>query len=210
MALVGKSGSGKTTIAKLVLGLHSPTSGEILIDGYRLNNLDKRSYRTQIGVVDQNTFLFGGTILENLTIAHPQATRSEIESACKLAACDFIEKLPAKYETKIGEGGGLLSGGQKQRLAIARALVGNPKLLILDEATSNLDTESERIIQENLHHVLANRTTLVIAHRLSTVRYADVILVMEKGKLVESGTHLELVARRGMYYRLVNEQFGVG
>ncbi|MGK7897250.1 MAG: peptidase domain-containing ABC transporter [Xenococcus sp. (in: cyanobacteria)] len=207
VALVGRSGSGKTTIAKLILGLYSPTQGKIMIDGYDLNNIHLRSLRQQTGVVDQDTFLFGGTILENLTIAHPKANKSQIQQAVKLAgAQEFIEQFPLKYQTQIGEGGGLLSGGQRQRLAIARALLGKPRLLIFDEATSNLDAESERIIQNNLNTILNNQTTLIIAHRLSTVRNADLILVMDQGLLVESGTHSELMEKKGQYYYLNQQQ----
>ena len=207
VALVGRSGSGKTTIAKLILGLYTPTQGKIIIDGCELNNVNLRSLRQQTGVVDQDTFLFGGTILENLTVAHPKATNSQIQRAVKLAgAQEFIEQFPLKYQTQIGEGGGLLSGGQRQRLAIARALLGKPRLLIFDEATSNLDAESERIIQNNLNTILNNQTTLIIAHRLSTVRNADLILVMDRGLLVESGTHQELMEKKGQYYYLNQQQ----
>ena len=207
VALVGRSGSGKTTIAKLILGLYTPTQGKIIIDGYNLNNVNLRSLRQQTGVVDQDTFLFGGTILENLTIAHPKATQLQIQRAVKLAGAEeFIEKFPLKYQTQIGEGGGLLSGGQRQRLAIARALLGKPRLLIFDEATSNLDAESERIIQNNLNTILTHQTTIIIAHRLSTVRNADLILVMDQGLLVERGTHQELMAKEGQYYYLNQQQ----
>ena len=207
VALVGRSGSGKTTVAKLLLGLYTPTKGKILIDGRDLSSVSLHSLRKQTGIVDQNTFLFGGTIKENLTVAHPNATNAELERACKLAgAADFIQELPLKYETQIGEGGGLMSGGQRQRLAIARALLNNPRLLILDEATSNLDAESEQIIQNNLDTILRNQTTLVIAHRLSTVRNADLILVLDRGLLVESGSHEVLMAKRGQYYYLNQQQ----
>ena len=207
IALVGRSGSGKTTIAKLLLGLYPPTQGKIIIDGYNLHNVNLRSLRQQTGVVDQDTFLFGGTIRENLTIAHPKATNEQIQQAVKLAgAQEFIENFPLKYQTQIGEGGGLLSGGQRQRLAIARALLGKPRLLIFDEATSNLDAESERIIQHNLNTILNNQTTLIIAHRLSTVRNADLILVMDNGLLVERGTHQELMKKKGQYYYLNQQQ----
>jgi HlyB family type I secretion system ABC transporter len=207
VALVGRSGSGKTTISKLVLGLYPPTEGKILIDGYDVTSLSLRSLRQQIGVVDQDTFLFGGTIRENITVGHPEATlENVIEAAQQAGAHQFIKELPMGYETQIGEGGGMLSGGQRQRLAIARALLGNPRLLILDEATSSLDAESERIIQTNLNTILTNRTTLVIAHRLSTVRNADRILVLDKGILIESGTHDELMAKRGHYFYLNQQQ----
>jgi ATP-binding cassette subfamily B protein len=207
VALVGRSGSGKTTIAKLLLGLYPATEGRILMDGYDINSLALRSLRQQIGVVDQDTFLFGGTIRENISIGHPDASLEEvIEAATQAGAHSFIEALPMGYETQIGEGGGMLSGGQRQRLAIARALLGNPRLLILDEATSHLDAESERIIQTNLSSILHDRTTLVIAHRLSTVRHADLILVLDRGVLVESGTHDDLMAQRGHYFYLNQQQ----
>ena len=207
VALVGRSGSGKTTISKLVLGLYPPTDGKVLIDGQDITSLSLRSLREQVGVVDQDTFLFGGTIRENISLGQPSATLEQVMEAARLAGADeFIKKLPMGYETQIGEGGGMLSGGQRQRLAIARALLGNPPLLILDEATSHLDAESERIIQRNLNTILKGRTTLVIAHRLSTVRNADLILVLERGVLIESGTHKELMAKRGNYFYLNQQQ----
>ncbi len=207
VALVGRSGSGKTTISKLVLGLYPPTDGKVLIDGQDITSISLRSLRQEVGVVDQDTFLFGGTIRENISLAHPGAPLTEVIEAAKLAgADDFIKKLPMGYESQIGEGGGLLSGGQRQRIAIARALLGNPRLLILDEATSHLDTESERIIQQNLNTILKGRTTLVIAHRLSTVQNADMILVLDKGVLIESGNHAELMAKRGHYFYLNQQQ----
>jgi ATP-binding cassette subfamily B protein len=207
VAVVGRSGSGKTTLSKLILGLYLPTDGKVLIDGHDVTSIALRSLRSQIGVVDQDTFLFGGTIRENINIAHPEATIEEIITAAQLAGADeFIQKMPMGYETEIGEGGGMLSGGQRQRLAIARALLGNPRLLVLDEATSHLDSESERIIQHNLRTILQGRTSLIIAHRLSTVRHADLILVLDRGLLVESGTHDELIARKGHYYYLNQQQ----
>ncbi|MEH1848322.1 MAG: peptidase domain-containing ABC transporter [Nostoc sp.] len=210
VALVGRSGSGKTTISKLVLGLYPPTDGKVLIDEHDITSLSLRSLREQVGVVDQDTFLFGGTIRENISLAHPGATLAEIIEAARLAGADeFIKKLPMGYESQIGEGGGMLSGGQRQRIAIAKALLGNPKLLILDEATSHLDVESERIIQTNLNTIIQGRTTLVIAHRLSTVRNADLILVLDRGVLIESGTHQELMAKRGHYFYLNHQQLDV-
>ncbi|MBD2451305.1 peptidase domain-containing ABC transporter [Nostoc sp. FACHB-152] len=210
VALVGRSGSGKTTISKLVLGLYPATDGKVLIDGQDINSLSLRSFRQKVGVVDQDTFLFGGTIRENISLGHPGATLTEVIEAAKLAGADeFITKLPMGYETQIGEGGGLLSGGQRQRIAIARALLGNPQLLILDEATSHLDTESERIIQKNFNTILKGRSSLIIAHRLSTVRNADLILVLDKGVLIESGTHAELMAKRGHYFYLNQQQADV-
>jgi ATP-binding cassette subfamily B protein len=210
VALVGRSGSGKTTISKLVLGLYPPTDGKILIDGHDITSISLRSLRQQVGVVDQDTFLFGGTIRENISLGHPGTPLAAVIEAAKLAGADeFIKKLPMGYETQIGEGGGLLSGGQRQRIAIARALLANPRLLVLDEATSHLDTESERIIQQNLTTILQGRTTLVIAHRLSTIRNADLILVLDKGVLIESGTHEELMTRRGHYYYLNQQQLNI-
>ncbi|MBE9197499.1 MULTISPECIES: peptidase domain-containing ABC transporter [unclassified Nodularia (in: cyanobacteria)] len=207
VALVGRSGSGKTTISKLALGLYPPTDGKVLIDGQDITSLSLRSLREQVGVVDQDTFLFGGTIRENISLGYPGAKLEEIIEAAQLAGADeFIKKMPMGYESQIGEGGGMLSGGQRQRIAIARALLGNPQLLILDEATSHLDAESERIIQSNLNTILKGRTTLVIAHRLSTVRNADLILVLDRGVLIESGTHEELMAKRGHYFYLNHQQ----
>jgi ATP-binding cassette subfamily B protein len=207
VALVGRSGSGKTTVSKLVLGLYPPTDGNLFIDGLDITSISLRSLRQQVGVVDQDTFLFGSTIRENISLGHPGATLEEVMEAAQLAGADeFIKKLPMGYETQIGEGGGLLSGGQRQRIAIARALLGNPQLLIFDEATSHLDTESERIIQRNLNTILKGRTALVIAHRLSTVRNADLILVLDKGVLIESGTHEALMAKRGHYFYLNQQQ----
>jgi HlyB family type I secretion system ABC transporter len=210
VAVVGRSGSGKTTLAKLMLGLYTPTHGKVWIDGFDVSTIAKQPLRRRIGVVDQNTFLFGGTIRENISIAYPNASMEEIIAAATLAgAHSFIDEFPLKYETPIGEGGGLLSGGQRQRLAIARALLGDPKLLILDEATSSLDAESERLIQTNLASIAHNRTMLIIAHRLSTVRSADLILVIDKGVLVESGTHDQLIAQRGQYFYLNQQQLAI-
>lgn len=207
IAVVGRSGSGKTTLSKLILGLYPPTDGKVFIDGHDIKGIALRSLRTQIGVVDQDNFLFGGTIRENIGIAHLDASLEAITEAAHLAGADeFIQQLPMGYETQIGEGGGMLSGGQRQRLAIARALLGNPRLLIFDEATSNLDAESERIIQNNLKTILQGRTSLIIAHRLSTVRNADLILVLDGGVLVESGTHEDLIAKKGHYFYLNQQQ----
>ncbi|WP_414549672.1 peptidase domain-containing ABC transporter [Anabaena sp. CCY 0017] len=207
VAVVGRSGSGKTTLSKLILGLYPPTDGKVLIDGCDITNIALRSLRSQIGVVDQDTFLFGSTIRENISIAHPEASLEEIIQAAELAGADeFIQQLPMGYESQIGEAGGMLSGGQRQRIAIARALLGSPRLLLFDEATSHLDSESERIIQDNLKTILQGRTSVIIAHRLSTVRNADLILVLDRGILVESGTHDELIAKKGHYYYLNQQQ----
>lgn len=207
VAIVGRSGSGKTTVSKLLLGLYQPTEGKILIDGHDLAGVSLQSLRHQVGVVDQDTFLFGGSIRENITVAYPKATLAEIQEAAHLAGADlFIKELPMQYDTQIGEGGGMLSGGQRQRLAIARALLGKPRLLILDEATSNLDAESEKILQTNLNTILKQQTTIVIAHRLSTIRNADLILVLDRGKLLEQGTHDQLMAKRGHYFYLNQQQ----
>ncbi|MBD2412945.1 ABC transporter ATP-binding protein [Nostoc calcicola FACHB-389] len=207
IAVVGRSGSGKTTLSKLILGLYPPTDGKVLIDAQDVTNISLRSLRSQIGVVDQDTFLFGGTIRENISIAHPEASQEEVIEAARMAGADeFIQQMPMGYETQIGESGGMLSGGQRQRLAIARALLGNPSFLVFDEATSHLDAQSERIIQNNLKKILQGRTSLIIAHRLSTVRHADLILVLDRGILVESGTHDQLIAKKGHYFYLNQQQ----
>jgi ATP-binding cassette, subfamily B, bacterial HlyB/CyaB len=210
IALVGRSGSGKSTLAKLILGLYLPTEGRITIDGHDVTAISLRSLREQIGVVDQSNFLFGGTIRENISISHPEASLAEIiEAATQAGADEFITKLPLGYDTPIGERGGTLSGGQCQRLAIARALLGNPRLLILDEATSNLDAESERIIQNNFNRIFKGRTTIVIAHRLSTIRNADLIIVLDRGIAIESGTHQDLMRKRGHYFYLNQQQLAI-
>jgi ABC-type bacteriocin/lantibiotic exporter with double-glycine peptidase domain len=207
IALVGRSGSGKTTLSKLILGLYQPISGSISIDHQDLKNISLHSLRSQIGIVDQDTFLFSGTVKHNITLANPNATQSEIHRAAELAGADeFISKMPMGYDTEIGEGGSMLSGGQRQRIAIARALLNDPKLLIFDEATSSLDTESERIIQENLEKIRRDRSTIIIAHRLSTVQNADLILVLDKGVLIESGNHQQLMDKHGQYYHLNQQQ----
>jgi HlyB family type I secretion system ABC transporter len=207
IALVGRSGSGKTTLSKLILGLYQPLSGSISIDGQDLKHISLTSLRSQIGVVDQDTFLFSGTVKHNITLARPGATPVEIQRAAELSGAEeFISQMPMGYETEIGEGGSMLSGGQRQRIAIARALINNPRLLIFDEATSSLDTESERIIQENLEQIRRDRSTIIIAHRLSTVQNADLILVLDKGLLIESGNHDQLMAQRGQYYHLNQQQ----
>jgi subfamily B ATP-binding cassette protein MsbA len=207
-ALVGSSGSGKTTILSLVMNFIQPKKGRILLDGINLQDIKLRDYRRYLGVVLQDDFLFDGTILENIRFSNPHATFEEIKEACRIAYCDeFIEKFENGYETIVGERGVKLSGGQRQRLAIARALLSDPKILILDEATSSLDSESEQMIQEGLNNLRQGRTTFVIAHRLSTIRSADSILVVEEGKIVERGTHEELLLLDGRYKQLYDKQY---
>ncbi|WP_165867499.1 ABC transporter transmembrane domain-containing protein [Paenibacillus pinisoli] len=207
VALVGRSGSGKSTIANLMAKLYHPSSGAILLDGHDLRSLDAESLRAHIGVVQQETAIFRGSIRDNIAFRNPNASIQDIEAAAVMAgAHDFIRIAPLGYDTMIGEGGMRLSGGQSQRIAIARALLGDPPLLLFDEATSALDTESERLIQRNMDGMLKNRTTLIIAHRLSTVKHADRIIVMDKGSIVESGSHQELMEARGLYYYLIHQQ----
>lgn len=209
-ALVGPSGSGKSTIIGLIAAFHSPQSGTVLVDGVDLSTVRLDSYRTQLGVVLQETFLFDGTIWENVAFARPNATREQILEACRIARVDeFAESFEKGYETVVGERGVKLSGGQRQRVSIARALLADPRILILDEATSNLDSESEGMIQEGLRVLMQGRTTFVIAHRLSTIRRADQILVVEAGRIVERGTHSELYAAHGRYYDLYTKQHGI-
>ncbi|MEP7213844.1 MAG: ABC transporter ATP-binding protein [Acidobacteriota bacterium] len=207
-ALVGSSGSGKSTILSLVLNFIQPTKGIIRIDGSDLQSVKLRDYRRQLGVVLQDNFLFDGTVLDNIKFSNPEASLAEIREVCRIANADeFIEQFPNGYDTVVGERGVKLSGGQRQRLAIARALLANPRILILDEATSSLDSESEALIQEGLNRLREGRTTFVIAHRLSTIRSADQILVVEAGEIFERGTHLELVAMNGRYKQLYDKQY---
>jgi len=207
-ALVGSSGSGKSTILSLVLNFIQPVNGKVKIDGKDLQSVRLRDYRSHLGVVLQDNFLFDGTILDNIRFANPEAGLDNIKSVCKIANADeFIEKFPNGYETVVGERGVKLSGGQRQRIAIARALLADPRILILDEATSSLDSESEALIQEGLRNLRQGRTTFVIAHRLSTIRSADQILVVEAGEILERGTHDELIAMNGRYKQLYDKQY---
>src|SRR6266536_3076101 len=207
VALVGRSGAGKTTVTDLVARFHDPSRGRILLNGADLRDLRLRTYRDLLAIVQQDVFLFDGSVRDNIAYGRREATDAEIEEAARRAnAHEFIVKLPEQYETFIGERGVKLSGGQQQRLAIARAILASPQILILDEATSNLDTESEQLIQASMAALLAGRTTFVIAHRLSTVRRADLILLMDEGRVVERGTHEELMGVGGAYYRMVQRQ----
>ena len=207
-ALVGSSGSGKSTILSLVLNFIQPVSGVVRVDGHNLQTVKLRDYRSHLGVVLQDNFLFDGTIRENIHFANPEASLNDIKEVCRIANADeFIEKFPNGYDTVVGERGVKLSGGQRQRIAIARALLANPRILILDEATSSLDSESEALIQEGLRRLREGRTTFVIAHRLSTIRSANQILVVEAGEIVERGTHEELIAIGGRYKQLYDKQY---
>jgi ATP-binding cassette subfamily B protein/subfamily B ATP-binding cassette protein MsbA len=207
VALVGRSGAGKTTVTDLVARFHDPTAGAVRVNGTDIRQFRLRSYRALLALVQQDTFLFDGSVRDNIAYAHPQATDAEVEEAARRAnAHEFIARLPEGYATTVGERGVKLSGGQQQRLAIARAFLARPQVLILDEATSNLDTESEQLIQEAMGSLLQGRTTFLIAHRLSTVRRADRILVLADGRIVEQGTHDTLMAANGVYAGMVRRQ----
>lgn len=207
VALVGPSGAGKSTVLSLILGFGEPAAGRVLFDGREAGEISLRSIRSQMAIVPQEVLLFGGTIRENVGYGKSGASEDEIHEACRLAnATEFIERLPEGMETMVGPRGVKLSGGQRQRIAIARAILANPRILLLDEATSALDSESERLVNEALERLMQGRTSIVIAHRLSTVRHADRILVFNQGRIVESGTHDEMVAQPGMYRLLVETQ----
>jgi ATP-binding cassette subfamily B protein len=207
VALVGRSGAGKTTVTDLVARFHDPTQGRILLNGSDIRDFRLRTYRDLLALVQQDVFLFDGSVRDNIAYGRRDATDAEVEDAARRAnAHEFIIKLPDQYETFVGERGVKLSGGQQQRLAIARAVLASPQILILDEATSNLDTESEQLIQASMADLLAGRTTFVIAHRLSTIRRADLILLMEHGRVMERGNHEQLMNARGEYYRMVQRQ----
>jgi ABC-type multidrug transport system fused ATPase/permease subunit len=209
-ALVGPSGAGKSTIIGLIAAFYAPSQGRVLVDGVDLASIRLDSYRTQLGLVLQETFLFDGTIRENVAFARPSAPEAEILAACRIARVDeFAETFEKQYDTVVGERGVKLSGGQKQRVSIARAILADPRILILDEATSSLDSESEALIQEGLRYLMRGRTTFVIAHRLSTIRRADQILVVEGGRVIERGTHESLYAQGGRYYDLYTRQHAV-
>ena len=209
-ALVGSSGSGKSTIISLICAFHTPSTGRVLVDGFDLSKVDLNTFRSQLGVVLQDSFLFDGTIRENIMFSRPDATEEQFLFASRTARVDeFAERFPETYETIVGERGVKLSGGQRQRLSIARALLAEPRLLILDEATSSLDSESEAMIQAGLQQLMKGRTTFVIAHRLSTIRRADQILVVEDGRIVERGNHAQLYALNGRYRDLYDRQHGL-
>jgi subfamily B ATP-binding cassette protein MsbA len=209
-ALVGSSGSGKSTIIGLAAAFYKPTSGRVTVDGVDLSRVRLDSYRSALGVVLQDSFLFDGSIRENIAFSRPEAKEQEILEACRIAHVDeFAGRFADKYDTIIGERGVKLSGGQRQRVSIARAVLADPKILILDEATSSLDSESEAYIQQGLKYLMEGRTTFVIAHRLSTIRQADQILVVEAGKIVERGQHAELLALNGRYHDLYTRQHGL-
>jgi ATP-binding cassette, subfamily B, bacterial MsbA len=208
IALVGPSGAGKTTLVSLLPRFWDPGRGRILVDGVDIRSLRLAELRSAIAIVPQDPALFSGTIRENIAYARPGASMQDVEAAARAAhAHEFVERLPDRYETVVGERGIKLSGGQRQRVAIARAILKDPVILILDEATSSLDTESERFIEDAMGKLLVGRTTLIIAHRLSTVRRADRLIVMDRGRVVEDGTHGELLELSGLYARLYQRQF---
>jgi ATP-binding cassette subfamily B protein len=200
VAIVGESGSGKSTLLKLLLGFYLPTQGRLLIDGIDLHDYPLASLRARVQIVSQDPFIFTGTIRENVALAMPQATLEEVRAAIQAAGLEeFVASLPERYDTVIGERGSNLSGGQRQRLAIARALLSRPEVVIFDEATSHLDTTTERVVQRNLRTLLAGKTAILVAHRLSTVKEADYIYILHQGRMIEEGTHRRLLAAQGWY-----------
>ena len=209
-ALVGSSGSGKSTLISLIMAFNHPLAGRVLVDGRDLAGVRLRDFRAQLGVVLQDNFMFDGTVADNIRFSRPNATMEQVRAVSRIAHCDeFVERFPNGYDTVIGERGVKLSGGQRQRVAIARAILADPRVLILDEATSSLDSESEALIQDGLHALRRGRTTFVIAHRLSTIRIADQILVLEAGEIVERGTHEELLTANGRYRQLYDKQYKI-
>jgi ABC-type multidrug transport system fused ATPase/permease subunit len=208
VAIVGGTGSGKSTLANMIPRFVDPTSGRVILDGHDIKEVSLKSLRRNIGIVFQENFLFSATVRDNISLGKPDASLEEVMEAAKLAqAHSFIMEFPKGYDTELGERGVGLSGGQKQRVALARALLMNPKILILDEATSSVDTETESLIQENLNEVMEGRTSIVIAKRLSTIRGADKIVILSRGRIAQIGTHLELLAQPGFYRNLFESQF---
>jgi len=208
VALVGETGAGKSTIVKLIARFHDPTQGSVLIDANDLCHVSQRSLRSQMGIVLQDPFLFNGTVAENIRFGRLDASDEEVQSAARaVGADDFIQRLRLGYQSPVEEGGAVLSGGQRQLISFARALLADPRILILDEATSSVDTQTERLIQDAIAHLLHGRTSIVIAHRLSTVVNADIILVIHDGRIIEKGNHTELLAQGGTYYHLYSSGF---
>ena len=206
VALVGATGAGKSTMAKLVARFYDPTAGRVLVDGHDLRDVSSGSLRSQMGIVPQEAFLFSGTVAENIAFGRPGASAAQIrEAAATVGAEEFISELPRGYDTEVGERGAQLSAGQRQLIAFARALIADPRILVLDEATSNVDLHSEAKIEKGLRRLLAGRTAIVIAHRLSTIRQAGRIVVLEHGQIAEQGTHDELIAAEGRYYELYRD-----
>ena len=207
IAIVGQSGSGKSTIANLIPRFYDASSGEIKIDGINVKDLAKKDLRNLIGLVTQDSILFNDSISKNITLSNLKASNTQIIEAAKIAnANEFIEKIEDNFNSNVGDGGGKLSGGQKQRISIARAVLNNPPIMILDEATSSLDSESEKLVQDALENLMKNRTSIIIAHRLSTIQKADLILVMKNGKIIEKGKHNELLQYNGVYSKLIKLQ----
>ncbi|RZM23891.1 MAG: ATP-binding cassette domain-containing protein, partial [Pedobacter sp.] len=207
VALVGPSGGGKSTLMDLIPRFHDPKFGKIMIDGHNYPDLTTESIRAQMGIVNQESLLFNDTIFNNIAFAKPDATEEEVTTAARIAnAHDFIMSSENGYQTTVGDRGNKLSGGQRQRICIARAVLANPPIMLLDEATSALDTESEKLVQDALNHLMQNRTSVIIAHRLSTIQHADIIVVIDNGQVIETGSHLELIGKNGLYKKLIDMQ----